>query len=59
MNTPEERARADALCAAMMAMRPDLAPMSLDEWILEHREPLSDSEIAAARSILALHPDNA
>lgn len=55
----EHYQRADALCAALMAMRPDLPQKSLDEWLLCHDGHLSDAEKAAGWSIMALHPDGA
>lgn len=54
---PDEYARADALCAAFMAMRPDLPALSLDEWLVEHRGVLTPLEIIAGEAILKLHPD--
>ena len=49
--------RADTLCCAFMALRPDLLEKSLDEWLLVYDSQLSDEEKAAGWSILALHPD--
>lgn len=58
-DTHEHYRRADALCQAMMALRPDLPSRSLDEWLLCHDSKLTEHEKAAAWSILALHPDGA
>lgn len=48
---------ADTLARALMSLRPDLRAMSLDEWICQHTDRLSESELRAANSILAMHPD--
>lgn len=53
----DDLARADALARSVMALRPDLAPLSLDEWIQEHREALSPEELRAASACLLVHPD--
>lgn len=45
------------LAAAMMCVRPELEPMSLDEWIAEHSERLNPAEYQAAYSILKLFPE--
>lgn len=45
----------DLLASVMMATRPELAPMSLDEWIIEHMDVLDDDELTAATAILKLH----
>jgi hypothetical protein len=47
--------RYDLLAAVMMATRPELQQMSLDEWIIEHMEALDDDELTAATAILKLH----
>lgn len=57
--TPDYYDRADTLCRAFMALRPDLPEKSLDEWLLVHDGQLSDEEKTAGWSILALHPDGA
>jgi len=51
--------RADALCTAFMAMRPDLPPKALDEWLLIHESKLTPDEYTAGWAVLALHPDGA
>lgn len=48
---------ADNLCRAFMAMRPDLAPASFDEWLAANAPFLSNAETVAGYAILALHPD--
>lgn len=58
-NTPEYYDRADTLCLAFMAMRPELTAKSFDEWLLAHDSKLTDHEKVAGWSILALHPDGA
>lgn len=57
MDEEERRARLDAIARAMTDLRPDLAPKSLDEWILEHAEKLTEPERRAASAILALYPE--
>jgi hypothetical protein len=42
----------DREAIALMESRPDLQQMSLDEWLLEHSEKLSDHEKRAASAIL-------
>lgn len=44
----------DVLALALMETRPDLAQMSLDEWVAEHSESLSDAEQYIAIKILEL-----
>jgi hypothetical protein len=57
-DTSTRYTRADALCRAMMAMRPDLAQnMSFDEWIAVNELKLTRAERVAADAVLALHPD--
>ncbi|NIH77373.1 hypothetical protein FHV99_004625 [Ochrobactrum sp. P20RRXII] len=50
-------AKLDAIANAMMDSRPDLAPMSLDEWLLEHSSKLSIRERKACVAILELYPE--
>jgi hypothetical protein len=45
----------DRLAAAMIATRPDLTAMSLDEWLIQHNDHLSPDERAAGNAIMALH----
>jgi hypothetical protein len=52
--TNEQSAALDKIANAMMNSRPDLEPMSLDEWLLEHNDKLSDREKQAAFAILRL-----
>ena len=58
ISTQADFERADAMCRAVMGLRPDLAPMSLDEWICEHWEKLTEAELRLANAALAYHPDN-
>jgi len=55
MDTRTKLERADALALAMMQTRPDLAEMSLDEWLVEHWDRLSETERRAAQAIVDLH----
>jgi hypothetical protein len=48
--------QADELCRVVMALRPDLEPMSLDDWIAEHAEKLTEAELRLANAALAYHP---
>lgn len=48
-------AKIDALAIAMMETRPDLKQMSLDEWVIEHAEKLTDAERRAASAIVQMH----
>lgn len=43
-----------ALCRAFMALRPELKPMSLNEWLFENVDALTDEEVAAGRAITEL-----
>lgn len=45
----------DALALAFMDMRPDLAPMSLDEWLIEHAQALSPAMRGAGHAIENLY----
>lgn len=45
----------DNLARAFMDTRPDLRPMSLDEWIIENAEQLDEAERKAGAAIMALH----
>lgn len=45
----------DRLALALMDTRPDLARMSLDEWLATHHDHLTREERTAARAILDLH----
>lgn len=45
----------DALARAMMDTRPDLEPMSLDEWVIQHHDKLTPHEWEAAVHICNLH----
>lgn len=47
--------RLDALARALMDTRPDLEPMSLDEWVWQHHECLTDAERSTASAISALY----
>ena len=50
---------ADELARAAMAIRPDLKQnMSLDEWLAEYSEQLSEREKAVAYAALNYHPDH-
>lgn len=40
----EVACRLDELALELMASRPELKPMSLDEWLIEHMEKLSEAE---------------
>jgi len=51
----EQQRRLDALAKAMMATRPDLKEMSLDEWLVQHSDSLSEKERDAATAISALY----
>jgi len=51
----EMQSRLDALAQELMATRPDLAEMSLDEWLVEHMDSLSQSERADASAIIAAY----
>lgn len=57
----EQRAqdRVDQLAIALMQTRPDLAQMSLDEWLAEHFEKLTESERRAATAIIEMHHEAA
>ena len=48
-------ARIDTLALAFMDMRPDLAPMSLDEWLIKHAEALSPAMRGAGHAIENLY----
>ena len=48
----EISARLDEIAVSYMAQFPDLRTMSLDEWLAEHREALSEEERAIALEIL-------
>lgn len=52
-----QTSRLDALANAMMACRPDLEPMSLDEWLAEYRDQLTASEHTCASAILRMFDD--
>lgn len=45
-------AHLDKLAQELMASRPDLDPMSLDEWLAEHDGNLTTEEIKAASAII-------
>lgn len=45
----------DRLCVAFMDCRPDLKQMSLDEWLCEHLEKLSEAERRCAQAIIDLY----
>ncbi|MDH2328311.1 hypothetical protein QCN27_15705 [Cereibacter sp. SYSU M97828] len=44
--------RLDAIAVAFMATRPDLASKSLDDWLAEHHDRLSNDERRAALCLL-------
>lgn len=44
--------RLDVLAVGFMAKRPDLPTMSLDDWLAEHHEKLSEKERLDAIAIL-------
>ena len=45
----------DAMASMLMALRPDLRVMSLDEWVITHREKLTPAEAMAADAIVGLY----
>lgn len=45
----------DRLAVALMETRPDLKQMSLDEWLVEHMDSLSQNERRAASAIIDLY----
>lgn len=47
--------RIHELARALMATRPDLTEMSLDEWLAEHFEKLTDAQRRAATAIIEMH----
>ncbi|MBA8881643.1 hypothetical protein [Phyllobacterium myrsinacearum] len=47
----------DKIANAIIDSRPDLEPLSLDEWLLEHSEKLSLRETDAAIAILRLYDE--
>ncbi|MTH62156.1 hypothetical protein [Paracoccus litorisediminis] len=53
----QRQERLDTLARAMMATRPDLQEMSLDEWLHQHHDKLSDNEKRAATWIIELHSE--
>lgn len=56
--TDEILERADELARAAMAIRPDLPQdRSLDEWIYEFGDKLTEREKAVADAALLYHPD--
>lgn len=40
----EVASRLDVLALELMESRPELKPMSLDEWVIEHMDHLSEQE---------------
>jgi len=57
--TLEKYRAADELARAAMAIRPDLKQgMSLDDWLAEYAEQLTEREKAVAYAALNYHPDN-
>ncbi len=44
----------DEMALQIMSLRPDLTPMSLDEWVIEHEWALSPEELTAANAIISL-----
>ena len=50
--------RLDKVIEAFMATRPELTPMSLDEWLVEHFDHLSDAERRAATALIDLYMEN-
>lgn len=55
LNALTDIARIDTLALAFMDMRPDLAPMSLDEWLIEHAQALSPAMRGAGHAIENLY----
>lgn len=52
----DERYRAlDKIARSFMESRADLQAMSLDDWMMEHSDKLSDRERGAALAILQLY----
>jgi len=47
--------RADELCLCLMACRPDLPQLSLDEWLIEYDLNLTPEEKRVGRAILDLY----
>lgn len=47
--------RLDALAVEFMARRPDLEPTSLDDWLVNHDDSLTLSEIYDGNEILAAY----
>lgn len=45
----------DAAAVALMATRPDLRALSLDEWLIQHHDALTEEERRTAEAILELH----
>lgn len=52
-----ERDRLDDVARAFMDLRADLKPMSLDEWLVEHQEAISDDMRDLGYQILDLFPE--
>lgn len=47
----------DQAANAIMAIRPDLKPMSLDEWAIEYMDQLTSTEYGLVMAMLALYPE--
>jgi len=50
--------RADKLARTFMDLRSDLTKLSLDEWLIEHNDVLTEAERAIGSEILKHHPQN-
>ena len=49
----DDEQKLHAIALAYMNMRPDLSPMSLDEWLVEHGDKLTPTHKALGHDILA------
>lgn len=53
----QRRERLDQAACAIMAIRPDLRPASLDEWLIEYTDQLTTQEVDLVTAMLAMYPE--